>query len=79
MNKCERCQIRWERDQAMEQLEEHRIPFGCIADDVVKVVYCKDCEYFKQIDACFGECVHLPGELVNSLIWYCADGERKEE
>ena len=33
MNKCESCQIRWERDQAMEQLEEHHIPFGCVADD----------------------------------------------
>jgi hypothetical protein len=45
----------------------------------VEVVYCKDCEYFKEIDPCFGECLHLPNGLVNDLFWYCADGERKEE
>lgn len=49
----------------------------------VEVVYCKDCEYFKEIDQFFGECMHLPNSspdgLVNDLFWYCADGERKEE
>lgn len=39
-------QVRWERDVAMEQLEEHGIPFGGIAPDVVKVVRCKDCKHF---------------------------------
>lgn len=36
-------QVRWERDVAIEQLEEHGIPFGGIASDVVEVVRCKDC------------------------------------
>ena len=46
--------------------------------DMVEVVRCKDCEYFKEIDPCFGECTHLPNGLVNDLFWYCADGERRE-
>lgn len=37
-------QIRWERDVAIKQLEEHGIPFCGIAPDVVKVVRCKDCK-----------------------------------
>lgn len=37
-------QVKWERDTAMEQLNEHGIPFGGKAD-VVAVVRCKDCEY----------------------------------
>ena len=31
-------QVKWERDMAMQQLEEHGIPFCGKADDVVKVV-----------------------------------------
>ena len=31
-------QVKWERDIAMEQLKDHKIPFGCIAPDVVEVV-----------------------------------------
>ena len=31
-------QVQWERDMAMQQLEEHGIPFCGKADDVVKVV-----------------------------------------
>ena len=41
-------QVKWERDQAMEQLAEHRIPFGGIAPDVVEVVRCKDCKHCKK-------------------------------
>ena len=37
-------QVRWERDVAMKQLEEHGIPFCGIAPDVTKVVRCKNCE-----------------------------------
>ena len=40
--------IQWERDVAIKQLEEHGITFGCKADDVVKVVRCKDCKHYKQ-------------------------------
>ena len=36
-------QIRWERDTAMQQLEEHGIPFCGKADDVVHVVRCGEC------------------------------------
>ena len=39
-------QVKWERDVAMQQLEEHGIPFGGKAD-VVAVVRCKDCVYFQ--------------------------------
>lgn len=40
-------QTAWERDIAIGQLEEHGIPFGGIAPDVVEVVRCKDCAYWK--------------------------------
>ena len=46
-------QVRWERDVAMQQLEEHGIPFCGIAPDVVKVVRCKDCKHR-------GDDVHCP-------------------
>lgn len=35
-------QLKWERDTAIEQLEEHGIPF-CGKADVVAVVRCVDC------------------------------------
>ena len=72
---CARCQIRWERDRAMEQLEEHHIPFMCIAEDVVEVVRCRDCEYWKPIDEHFGNC-HNGCHDEN---WFCCDGDRREE
>lgn len=31
--------VKWERDMAMQQLDEHGIPFGGTADNVVEVVY----------------------------------------
>ena len=40
-------QIRWERDQAMQQLKDHGIPFGGVAPDVVEVVRCRDCKHYK--------------------------------
>lgn len=43
-------QFRWERDIAMQQLQDHGIPFGGIADDVIKVVRCKDCQLFKTFE-----------------------------
>ena len=39
-------QVKWERDMAMQQLEEHGIPFCGVADDVIEVVRCKDCKRF---------------------------------
>ena len=38
-------QVLWERNTAFEQLEEHGIPFGGTAPDVVNVVRCKDCKH----------------------------------
>ena len=38
-------QVMWERDIALDQLEEYGIPFGGIATDVVKVVRCEDCKH----------------------------------
>ena len=84
-DKCDRCQIRWERDYAMEQLEEHHIPFGCVADDVVKVVLCKDCKsmqiyggYEDEDDFNTWWCEELEREIIDPL-WFCKDGERREE
>lgn len=35
-------QVVWERNVAMQQLDEHGIPFGGIAPDVKKIVRCKN-------------------------------------
>ena len=47
--------------------------------DFVEVVRCGDCEYWKQIDPCFGECLRFTGEMVIDVNWFCADGDRREE
>ena len=39
-------QVLWERNTAFEQLEEHGIPFGGTAPDVVKVLLCAFCAKF---------------------------------
>lgn len=67
-------QIKWERDMAMQQLEEHGIPFCGVADDVVKVVRCKDCK-FCLIHTQW--CKRL-NKMTNGN-WFCAAGERKEQ
>lgn len=41
-------QVRWERDVAIGQLEEHGIPFCGVAPDVLKVVRCKDCKHMEM-------------------------------
>ena len=48
VSRCVVDQIRWERDVAIVQLEEHGIPFCGKAPDVVKVVRCKDCIWFSK-------------------------------
>lgn len=63
-------QIKWERDVAMQQLKEHGIPFGGVADDVVKVVRCKDCKFY--YDNGGDTCITEPD-------WFCADGEVKND
>ena len=41
-------QIRWERGIAIEQLHQIGKEFGEKMDDVHKVVFCKDCEYWRE-------------------------------
>ena len=65
-------QVRWERDVAIKQLEEHGIPFCGKAPDVVKVVRCKDCKQYNGHRYCtyFAETV-LDDD-------FCSYGERKD-
>lgn len=63
-------QIRWERDVAMKQLAEHGIPFGGTADDVLPVVRCADCKWWKE-PYCVKNYV-----FIRRADWFCADGER---
>lgn len=67
-------QIKWERDMAMQQLKEHGIPFGGVADDVVKVVRCKDC--VRGIT--YSDDKYCNGGF-RSMDFFCADGVRKEQ
>ena len=76
-------QVRWERDVAIKQLEEHGIPFGGIAPDVVKVVRCKDCKCGKRPKTAM-----FVGKFVNCALYdpmpmmrcndFCSYGERRE-
>ena len=74
-------QVRWERDTAIRQLEEHGIPFCGIAPDVVKVVRCKDCKHYCQypkVDkpkACF---VHPLTPHFMPEDEFCSYGERRD-
>lgn len=81
-------QVKWERDMAMQQLEEHGIPFGGEADDVVNVVRCKDCKHAQNMP--LGLC-YLHTEPYDNARGYkgdavcvepydfCSCGERKEQ
>ena len=80
-------QIKWERDMAMQQLEEHGIPFGAKAD-VVAVVRCKDCDYWKDTsddtatEPHWGECRKPLGDYrycETAECDFCSYGERKEQ
>ena len=72
-------QLKWERDTAIEQLEEHGIPFCGKAEDVVRVVRCKDCKFYSRCTDHQGICTnrYMDGFIVPD--WYCADGERKDD
>ena len=72
-------QVRWERDVAIKQLEEHGIPFGGIAPDVVKVVRCKDCEWYENGKSYDAYCNH-PTDGMNYTAEddFCSYGERKD-
>lgn len=71
-------QVRWERDVAMEQLEEHGIPFGGIAPDVVKVVRCKDCKYKFSANGHDKKGCPLDGVGLLNDDDFCSCGERKD-
>ncbi len=76
-------QFMWERDMAISQLEEHGIPFGGIAPDVVEVVRCKDCKYARESEDAYDwdgktalcECGY--SKMVNRWHEYCSWGKRK--
>lgn len=71
-------QVKWERDMAMKQLEEHGIPFCGVADDVVKVVRCKDCKHSNFETSCSKyRCGYWLGMLRFSTD-FCSYGIRKE-
>ena len=72
-------QLKWERDTAIQQLEEHGIPFCGKAEDVVRVVRCKDCKFYSRCTDHQGICTnrYMDGFIVPD--WYCADGERKDD
>lgn len=72
-------QLKWERDTAIEQLEEHGISFGCKAD-VVAVVRCKDCRWYDKSTASGTyepvayRCVLHQRFTID--VQFCSDGER---
>ena len=80
-------QFKWERDTAIQQLEEHGIPF-CGKADVVPVVRCKECKHRPKHDGpnrlifpdeiCPCQCDDWYYNWMPSDDWFCADGERKE-
>lgn len=76
-------QYKWERDVAIEQLDEYGIPFGAKKDDdVVKVVRCKDCKHRGEI--CSMRYIEMVGEdeVIHDYSTdngYCSWGERKED
>lgn len=75
-------QVRWERDVAMQQLEEHGIPFGGIAPDVVKVVRCKDCKHYDKTTLGNNRdrrmCTKFLGLTIPNPDDFCSYGERKD-
>ncbi len=74
-------QIKWERDLAIEQLQEYGVSLGEKAD-VVKVVRCKDCIHW----GCYGgeyahkgECKMCESEGCWYEDDYCSYGERMDK
>lgn len=72
-------QVMWERDTAVEQLNQIGKSFGEVMDDVAPVVRCKDCKFYTSMrpDLKTGICdlnVHHMGDD-----GFCSYGERREE
>lgn len=78
-------QVRWERDVAISQLEDHGIPFGGVAPDVVKVVRCRDCKYwFKNNGHNRKGCPSFDANIwledwMDDAEMYCSLGERRND
>ena len=78
-------QLKWERDEAIQKLEEHGIPF-CGKADVVAVVRCGECKHSyhtmngktKSSMRVVLACSEMDDREVEPD-WYCADGERRSE
>ena len=68
-------QYKWERDIALSQLEEYGIGFAeKKRDDLVEVVRCKDCRWYKYDSYCSKtEAREIDADN------FCSYGERKEE
>lgn len=66
---------KWERDIALSQLEEYGIGFAeKKRDDLVEVVRCKDCRWYKYDSYCSKtEAREIDADN------FCSYGERKEE
>ena len=68
-------QVMWERNVAIAQLEEHGIPFGGTAPDVLKVVRCKECKFCTEIG--LPRCRRTGRNVIDDD--FCSRGERKED
>ena len=75
-------QVLLERNTAFEQLEEHGIPFGGVAPDVVKVVRCKDCKHFYDTHINPAHSCKRGGTQVWDVSFtpddFCSYGERRD-
>lgn len=72
-------QIRWERDTAMQQLEEHGIPFCGKADDVVEVCRCRYCTH-SEPTGYDEDCVWCKNMLCEMPVnGFCSNGERRDD
>lgn len=71
-------QYKWERDVAIEQLEEYGIGFAEKKRDMVEVVRCKECKHYSLEGETtqFGWCNAL--EMPTDEQRFCSDGERRE-
>ena len=73
-------QFKWERDTAISQLEEYGIGFAEKKRDLVEVVRCKECKYWKWIEWAKEYRCTLRNTAFNTRAdGFCNFGERSEE
>lgn len=70
-------QIKWERDIAIDQLDQIGKTLGEKMDNVASVVRCKDCKFLMFSD-CYGECRRGHFGIVSPND-YCSRGTRKDD